>query len=64
MEIWGVIARSCSSCDSLAVNFFDHEPSEEEKMLVSESIGGMWCINSYIFKGELNGEPVEPLIEE
>ena len=56
MDIWVVIATSCSECNSQGVKIFDHVPSETEVSLVEDAIGGMWCITTKQFRCEINGE--------
>ena len=44
-----VVCTSCRDCNSQAVAVFEKEPTPEQVDEVSESIGGMWCIQSKIY---------------
>ncbi len=59
MDVWVVVSRSCADCDTISVASFDHEPTEGEKDTVTDSCGGMYCIGTFCFKTEINGEPVD-----
>lgn len=45
--------QSCNNCGNLiAVKKFNNYPTQEELKELSNSIGGMYCIQEYIFELE------------
>lgn len=62
--MWVVASRSCSDCGGeLSVAVFAHKPSEEERNGVEKALGGMWCIHTWTFEAELDGNPVIKEVE-
>lgn len=56
MSVWVLTAKSCSGCNCSAVRGLDHAPSRIERVVVSNAIGGMWCIEVGVDNVYGNGE--------
>jgi hypothetical protein len=53
--VWVVVAVSCTDCNAVGVQVFDHEPTEPEVEMCRKAAGGMYCFNVHPFKCDVNG---------
>ena len=59
MIVWTVLAKSCSSCNRMAIGTFHTEPTEEEIESVIDKCDGLNCIHTYIQKSIVGKEAVD-----
>lgn len=56
--VWVVVAVSCTDCNTIGVQAFDHAPTDAEQEECRKSAHGMWCLRVLVFECEINGPAV------
>jgi hypothetical protein len=52
-----LVARSCDDCGGdFAVKTFAQKPSKDDERSLIDSLGGMYCIQTSLFKRNKDGE--------
>ena len=47
--MWAIVSYSCEECgNSTVIKIQSNEPTVKEISVVEESLGGMYCIKSYV----------------
>jgi hypothetical protein len=45
-----LVCRSCKNCGAdVAVRQYDELPTDDERIALEKTIGGMWCITTKLF---------------
>ena len=52
-NLWIIISKSCSDCNTMGAKLFDKEPTKKEIDEVEKELGGMYCISSHVSKIEI-----------
>ena len=57
MKHWVIVSKTCENCGGeIAVRILTEKPTEPQIKENRESLGGMFCIETYVVSVEINSE--------